>query len=284
MILALLTAAAMETVSVMSSSVVVGPGILHGPEALARSPHGGFWVGDRGVARFHFFSMDGRHVRSFGGNGQGWMEFSDRVAVTDPGGQFVYLADTDGSRMLKVDRAGVPVTEIRGPGGGVWPWKPLAVASLPDGRVFVADEGSGTIMVTDPFDGLRRLSGAGDEPRIPLIPAGLACAAGRVAVSDQAGGLVHFFDTHGNHRGAIAVGGSPGSVDIRKDGLGAMVDEEAHVVRVFKNGVVYDLSCPPAGMPQLASPSAVCFATDGMLLVAERESDTIVGLALAEVP
>jgi DNA-binding beta-propeller fold protein YncE len=223
-------------------------------------------------------------VDSFGNSGQGGIEFTDRIAVTDPGGQYIYVADTDASRLLKVTRNGVPVSELTLPEGlQAWSWKPRALASLPDGRVFVADEGSGGIVITDPFDGLRRLSGPGNEASGVLLASGLACDGSTLALGDEVGGEIRLLDLHGNELARVSVTGTPGRLTLRADGLGAVVDEEGHVVRLFQgtawSGVVHPWVCPEA-----FEPSAVCFAGDGSLLVADRAGHRILRLALPEVP
>jgi len=273
--------AAMDTVAA-SCTVVVGPGILHAPEAVAWSPRGGFWVADRGAARLHFFSPRGTRMRSFGSSGQGGIEFTDRVAVTDPGGQFIYAADTDGSRILKLTRDGVAVREIRWPSEvSTWTWKPRSLASLDDGRVFIVDEATGRMVVTDSFDGLRRLSDTGEEARAPLLPAGLACSRDMLVLADQASGVLRFLDLHGNGLSGVSVGGVPGSVALREDGLVAVVDEESRTVKLLNHG---SLSLLVAVSGELGFPSALCFAPDGTLLIADRDGDRILQCALPEVP
>lgn len=273
--------AVVDTLAATGVEVVVGPGVLSAPEALAWSPRGGFWVADRGTAaRLHFFTSAGMRQRSFGAAGHGGVEFTDRIALADPGGQFVYAADTDGSRILKLTRDGVPVKEIRrSTTPGAWTWKPRALASLRDGRVFVVDETSGHIQVTDPFDGLRDLGGASDDAAGVMLPAGLATDGRILAVTDQGAGTVRRVDLHGNELGRLDLGGAPGSVAIREDGLLAVVDDDARVVKIAQDGRVAVLVI---GGARSWSPRAICFTADGALLVADREGDRILRVELPQ--
>ena len=273
--------ATMDTV-VVGCTVVVGPGILHAPEAVVWSPRGGFWVADRGDARFHFFSPVGVRLWSFGSSGPGGFEFTDRTALTDPGGRFIYVADTDGSRILKLTRDGVVVREIRWPGEiSAWAWKPRALASLVDGRVFAIDEGSGRIVVTDPFDGLRTLADTEEDASASLLPAGLACTTRSLVLADQAAGMIRILDLHGNELSRVSVGGAPGSVAIRDDGTLAVVDEESRRILLVKDGTHPSLAAVACS---LTCPTSLCFAPDGTLLVADRDGDRILRLTLPAVP
>ncbi len=263
-------------------TVVVPPGLLKSPEAIASSPHGGFWVADRGAARLHLFSAHWEPLSSFGGVGQGGGAFADRVAVADPGGQFVYAADTDGGRVVKLTREGVAVREMIWKGDPAsWVWRPRGLAALPDGRVFVADEVSGRILVTDPFDGLRALGGMTERPTRHLSASGIACEGTTLVVADPLSRSLWVMDVHGNLLERITLEGSPGSLDLRDDGLVAYVDEESQsvwVVTTKGEGHTMILADPSV------EPSAVCFTSDGALLVADRRGDRVIRIAVPRPP
>lgn len=207
---------------------VIGDSLwMTAPMDLCISREGSLWVTDRSDPRIHLFDPAGEHVRSFGGTGQGDCEFTGRVAVEDPGGLFIYVADTDGGRVLKITRSGVCVREIRrGLEDGFSVWRPTSLAAAEGGLLYVTDPGGGSLDVIDPFDAVRPFLNAGsDGARIPLEPTTVACMGRDIYTGDRLDGTVYHLDRFGTVLNTYFSESEISSMDVARDGTLALVDE-----------------------------------------------------------
>ena len=142
-------------------------------------------------------------VRSFGGFGTGYCEFRDRIDLVDSYSLFIYAADTDNNRILKLNRLGVCVREIRNQGDETFEtWRPSSVSISESGRIYVADSDAGTVHYIDTFDGLRTFIDPSDRGMsIPLQPILMACDGETLYVVDGSDGAVYSFDALGTRLG-----------------------------------------------------------------------------------
>lgn len=169
-----------------------GPGQVHSPTGVARSPAGDVWIADRGNDRVLQFHPDGSFAQAIGG-------FSAPQDVTfDPAGA-MYVADTGhGQIVVRTPPRGLlgllgpltgdTVTTI----GGFQ--RPVAVAATAT-TLFVADEQSNTITALDLHR--RRLFSFGDQGTKAgefTHPAGISVTAdGDLVVADPHNNRVELF-------------------------------------------------------------------------------------------
>ena len=103
---------------------------LYNPSGVTIGPRGNYFVLDSGNARVAVFDADGEYARSFGGEGQGPGEFSDRatflslrgdvLSIFDLQNQRTSLFRTDGMLIDVVSNTGSPVMNLElSPEGGV---------------------------------------------------------------------------------------------------------------------------------------------------------------------
>ena len=256
---------------------------LTAPQSLACSPQGSLWVADQFGTRIHLFSPKGIPIRSFGGEGQGPCEFTDRIRLADPGGLYLYAADTDGARIVKLTRTGVCVKEIRpvSEEGFSRISRPTAMASQRGGLVYVGDAGTGAIMTLDLFDHLTELTGraVGGAPLL-VEPSGLACRKDMVYLADDAREEILVLDRFGNVLQRSPFSGVPGELDIRADGMLAVIDRAAEDVVFFHDLKVSSrLSKLLPGL-SLSHPSDVCFGQGETLFIADSGNDRVVEIAI----
>jgi DNA-binding beta-propeller fold protein YncE len=256
---------------------------LTAPQSIACSPQGSLWVADQLGTRIHLFSPSGVHVRSFGGEGQGRCEFTDRIRVADPGGLYLYAADTDGSRIVKLTRAGLCVKEIRpvGEEGLSIISRPTAITSQRGGLLYVADAGTGMIMTLDLFDHLTELTDKAVGGAPPLVePSGLACGKELVYLTDGTRKEIAVLDRFGNALTRFRFPGTPGELDVRSDGLLAIVDCSTEDVVLFHNLQLVNRLSELLPDLSLSHPSDVCFGHEGTLFVADSGNDRVVQIAI----
>lgn len=220
--------------------IMGGKELLSSPQSLAVSREGSLWVTDGEEPRIHLFSPEGDHVRSFGGTGQGACEFTDRTTICDPGGLFVYVADIDGSRVLKITRSGLGVREIRrapeDEEGELW--RPSALVAAQSGPLYVADAGAGVIETIDTFDALRPFLmadeyGAGNA----VQPTDLACKGSLLYICDSSSGSIIHVDRVGTVFTVDTWDIVPFRLDVGPGEMLAIIDEkEADVVILNATG------------------------------------------------
>lgn len=256
---------------------------LTAPQSLACSPQGSLWVADQLGTRIHLFSPNGIHVRSFGGEGQGSCEFTDRIRLADPGGLYLYAADTDGSRIVKLTRAGLCVKEIRpaSEGGFSRISRPSAIASQRGGLLYVGDAGIGTIMTLDLFDNLTVLTGkaVGGAPLL-VEPSGLACRKDIVYLTDGAREEILVLDRFGNVLTRSLFPGIPGELDIRADGMLAVVDHSTEDVVLFRDLQLVNRLSDLLPELSLSHPGDVCFGHGETLFIADSGNDRVVQIVI----
>jgi DNA-binding beta-propeller fold protein YncE len=256
---------------------------LTAPQSLACSPQGSLWVADQLGTRIHLFAPGGAHIRSFGGEGQGPCEFTDRISLADPGGLFLYAADTDGSRIVKMTRSGLCVKEIRPSGGSEWGSisRPTAIASQRSGLLYVGDAGTGRIMTLDLFDHLVELTRQAVGGAPPFVePSGLACREDRVYLTDGGREEVFVLDRFGNVLKRLPFEGVPGGIDCRADGLLAVVDDESDDVVFFSHLKEVDRLSELLPDYSLSQPRDVCFGRGEALYVADTGNDRVLEILI----
>jgi hypothetical protein len=187
-----------------------GPGAsarFNGPVGIALDPSGRLIVADTYNDRIRAVWPDGRVETIAGGPPGGPLEGPAReVAFDTPAGVAadaagtIYVADTGGDRVARLDRTGavstlaLPPATAGAPGGLS---RPLGLAASPDGRVYVTDR-RGLIAEIAPDGSARILAGSrpgfADGPGTTARfrqPSGIAWVGpGRLAVADTGNGLV----------------------------------------------------------------------------------------------
>lgn len=187
-----------------------GPGAsarFNGPVGIALDPSGRLVVADTYNDRIRAIGPDGRVETMAGGPRSGPLDgqahevaFDTPAGVATDAAGVVYVADTGGDRVARLDRTGVvstlplPPATAGAPGGLS---RPLGLAASPDGHVYVSDR-RGLIAEIAPDGTARVLTGSrpgfADGPGAAARfrhPSGIAWAGpGRLIVADTGNGLV----------------------------------------------------------------------------------------------
>jgi|GEM_PF-4788174 len=174
----------------------------------------------------------GNSIRSFGGFGTGFCEFSDRVDLVDSHTLFLYAVDTDNGRILKMNRGGVCVREIRNQlDESSEIWRPFTATVSKSGRIYIADSDAGTVHYIDTFDGLRVFIDPLDRgTAIPVQPVSLSCDGDILYIADGVDGTIYSFDVLGNCLGRKKSQFDIRSLAVTLNGYCAVVDHRTNDV------------------------------------------------------
>ena len=157
------------------------------------------------------------------------------------------------------------------------------MASRIGGPTFVVDSANSDLYVLDLFDGLSELSGreAGEATAV-WDPAGLAFAGDRLYLTDRVMNEIVVLDRFGNHLENVPFPGTPSAIDVRADGLMAVVDEYGVDVVLLGGGSGDEIRVS-ARLPdlELKEPVDVCFCDHGFLFIADAGNDRVVRLTVS---
>lgn len=162
-----------------------GPADLYGPRAIAVDEAGNLWVTDTGHSRIIKFNSDGEVLAIYGGPGSGPGRFQEPVGIAIGPDGSIYVADTWNRRIQRFNREFVYQGEVRIEGWGsrdilakpylaVLPDGRLILTDPANGRLGLADMGSGTVIAIDRFP-------SGERPAVPI---GVAADNNVVYISD----------------------------------------------------------------------------------------------------
>ena len=235
-----------------------GDGQFNRPLGIALDASGNVWVIDSLNHRVQVFDQDGAFLYKFGSRGVGDNGFF-RPADIDLVGTSAYVTDQGNHRVqiFSVSASPLSVSYERTLGGAETHAlgefnNPLAVESLPDGRILVADSGNHRLQVLA-ADGTA-LSECG-------IPSPRAVAFTPAPVDGACGTQM----------------GLPRGLEALPDGRIAVVDSVENRVLLFSSDLsaVEALSSTGSGGVELATPGGVSVAPDGRLYVADTNNHRV---------
>ncbi|MDQ6915591.1 MAG: NHL repeat-containing protein [Actinomycetota bacterium] len=117
-----------------------GPGQLHNPYQLARSPSGSFYVADLNNGRVNRYDSKGHPRGQIGSFGSGPGQFLSPYGVAVDGAGNVYVSDRDLNRIAKFSPSGQLLVEWGETGTGAGDFRsPGGLAVDRSGNVYVAD-------------------------------------------------------------------------------------------------------------------------------------------------
>jgi len=201
----------------------------------------------------------------------GVVERDGVLYVADPGAQAVWIFDTPGRRLVKVQR--IAGTELAAP---------VAVALGPNGAVFVADSWLQKIFLLDRAGKLVRIVvGEGLER-----PAGLAydAASDRLYVADSAGHRIGVYAADGRRRDTWGTRGHgdgefnyPTHVALDRTGTVLVTDALNYRIEAFdrEGRFLWKLGRRGDGSGDLAAPKGVALDSAGHLYIVDALFDAV---------
>ena len=125
---------------------------LHHPEDIAISPAGQLYIADTGLHRILLLTLDGKLIRSVGGQGWGQDQFDRPVALDASNGLDVFVADYNNGRIVRYDKDLNYLTAIEKQED--WPESydmgyPLDVALSPLNHLYCIDDENNRVLMMD---------------------------------------------------------------------------------------------------------------------------------------
>ncbi len=148
-----------------------GPDQFEEPFDVAVAPDGTVWVLDSVLQLLKHFTPDGKLIAIVRPESP-W--YRPRGLTTGPGGN-LYVADTGGVRVVKMDQQGHTLAQIGGKKQLFGPGQPVDVAVIPSGLIFAAESASGRIWAFDAQGNVLRNWFVGqhnsvDAPHLAVLP------------------------------------------------------------------------------------------------------------------
>jgi DNA-binding beta-propeller fold protein YncE len=252
-----------------------GPGQVVRPAGLAVDAFGRLYVSDAAQHKIQRFDERGHWLGESGSLGSGTGQMRRPGALAMIGTLGVAVLDVENRRILSYDLFGrltgtlieLDADDLVGPLGRV---DPRDLAADRGGAVYVADAERDRILAFD-FSGRyqRTIGGYGARPGSFRGLAGLAVARrGELITAERINARVQRLDSGGRVIASWRIAVKPG-----RAALAVAVDDSAHIaVADEASGTLWVFD--PAGrmlasFSGLSAPSALAFARDGRLLVAE---------------
>jgi DNA-binding beta-propeller fold protein YncE len=186
------------------------------PEKICLLKDGRLVVADTHYHRLVFFDCDGRELARLGGHGHGPGEFVYPVAITQDGGENLYVCEygdnhrvqkftSNGTFVLQFGAFGTAAGEFQRPSGITWC----------EGRLYVADAFNNRIQVFSEEGEFLEVLGSSNDAVSLHYPYDIAAAergdlyvveygAGRVSKLDRSGRLLGRFGTTGTDDGCFS--------------------------------------------------------------------------------
>lgn len=260
------------------------------PSGVTTDAFGRVWVADEAAHRILWYSPDGTRLGEAGTLGSDPGQFRRPTDLVRLGSLGVAVLDVENRRVVSYDLfgrlLGVLVTlddpSLRDAVGRV---DPVGLAADRGGALMVADRDRDRVLAFD-FSGayLRTLGGVGSRPGSFRGLSGLALGPrGELVTAERTGARIQRLDAGGRVIGSwpLAVAPAPGALPVAVDDSArvAVADETGGTLRLFaRDGRLL------ARLDGLARPTALAFAPDGTLLVAEAGAGSVRRFALVPAP